>query len=123
MDYSGFVSKAVVQDKRNKFMKYDGELSFIPSEARDFYQNFNPIDVEIGMNGSSVRFYPVLELVDLQKEYDYLHAQFVFATCNGDPIFLYQGHIYTCPHGVTAPKLEKIADNWDNFFSALIVQN
>lgn len=117
MDYSEFVSKAAAQDERNKFMKYVGELGFIPSEARDFYQNFNPVDVEIGMNGSSVRLYPVSELTDLQKEYDYLHAQFVFATCNGDPIFLYQGRVYTCPHGVKAPKLEKIADSWNDFFS------
>mgnify|MGYP002510562429 CR=1 FL=1 len=116
MDYSGFVSKAVAQDKRNKFIKYDGELNFIPSEARDFYQNFNPVDVEIGMNGSSVRFYPVLELINLQKEYDYLHVQFVFATCNGDPIFLHQDKIYMCSHGVNTPKWEKLADTWSDFF-------
>ncbi len=123
MDYSRFVSKAVAQDKRNKFMKYNGELNFIPAEARDFYQNFNPVDVEIGMNGSSVRFYPVLELMNLQKDYDYLRVQFVFATCNGDPIFLYQGHVYTCPHGINDPKLEKIAENWNDFFSAFAFQD
>ena len=118
MDYSEFVSKAVAQDKLNKFAKCDGELSFIPIEAREFYQNFDPVDVEIGMNGSSVRLYPVSELIELQKEYDYLHVQFVFATCNGDPIFLHQEKIYMCAHGVNTPKWEKLADSWISFFSS-----
>lgn len=118
MDYSGFVSKAVEQDKQNKFAKYDGKLSFIPSEAREFYQKYDPIDVEVGLNGSSVRFYPISELIDLQKDYEYLHAQFVFATCNGDPIFLHQGKVYVCAHGVNDPKWEKLADNWEAFFSS-----
>ncbi len=119
MNYSEFASKAVAQDKRNKFMKYVGELGFVPNETRDFYQNFNPVDVEVGMNGSSIRLYPVSELIELQKEYDYLCVQFVFATCNGDPVFLHQGKIYICAHGVNAPQWEKLADSWNDFFSLL----
>lgn len=117
MEYSAFVSKAIKEDSRNTFSVCTEELNLIPNEAKDFYQNYNPLDVEIGMNGSSVKFYPVSELEELQSDYQYLGVDFVFATCDGDPIFLHEKKVYMCPHDVDNPKWEKMADGFRDFFS------
>ena len=108
MNFSTFAKTAVEQDARNKFGKYDGELGFVPTEFQTFYRCFNPEDVEIRKTGGTIRFYPAGNLAELQKEYQYLKAQFIFATCNGDPIFFHDGQFYTCPHGVREPEWEKI---------------
>jgi hypothetical protein len=108
MDFSKFVSKATEQDKRNKFAKYDGNLDMVPDELKPFYRVYNPVDVEIDTGIGSVRFCPADSLGELQSEYAYLGVQFVFATCNGDPIFLNDGQVYTCPHGVNTPKWEPL---------------
>lgn len=122
MDYPDFVSKIIEQDRRNIFVKYTGSLEYIPDEMKLFYQTFNPIDVDIDCNGVGIRLYPAEKLISLQTEYSYLHAQFVFATCNGDPIFMHEGKIYTCPHGVKQARWELLARNIIAYFD-LLVQN
>ena len=119
MNYSNFAARAIAQDKRNVFEKYSDNLDIVPNEMRSFYTEFNPVDVEIDYNGVGVRFCPAKELVDLQAEYAYLGVQFVFATCNGDPIFFSGGKIYTCPHGVRKPKWELLAENTETYFKLL----
>lgn len=116
MDFSEVVKKAILYDKRNVFSQYDGDLSGIPDELKTFYKDNNPTDVEV--NG--VRFFAAKDLSDLQTEYSYLSAQFVFATCNGDPIFLHNGHVYTAPHGVKKTKWELKAENIEAYFLSLI---
>lgn len=115
MDFSKFVEKAILYDKRNVFSQYDGDLSGIPDELKTFYKDNNPTDVEV--NG--VRFFAAKDISDLQTEYSYLSAQFVFATCNGDPIFLYGGHVYTCPHGVRDVAWELLSDDMANYLDSL----
>ncbi|MFQ7158201.1 MAG: hypothetical protein ACLRPX_00590 [Ruthenibacterium sp.] len=116
MEFSKFVTKAGLYDKRNTFAKFDGCLKGLPDVLQDFYRENNPIDVEI----NNVRFSPVEELGDLQAEYSYLNAQLVFATCNGDPIFLQDGHVYTAPHGVKNPKRELLSENIEAYFLSLV---
>ena len=115
MDYSKFVEKAVLKDKRNIFSRYDGSLDIIPDDLKEFYKKSNPLDVEI----NAVKFLPAEELIALQREYSYLSAQFVFATCNGDPIFLNDGCIYTCPHGVKNAQWELLSDNIMSYLESL----
>ena len=112
MDFSKFVERAVQYDKRNTFSKYYGDLTGLPDVLKDFYRESNPIDVEF----NNIHFFPVEELNDLQEEYSYLTAQFVFATCNGDPIFLHDGCVYTAPHGVEDPKWELLSTSVDTYF-------
>lgn len=119
MDYLSFVVKAKAQDKKNIFTKYDGNLSFVPNELKIFYQKMNPVDVELDCDGISVHFWPATELEALQSEYAYLDVKFVFATCNGDPIFLNEGKIYICPHGVHDPKHKLVAQNIEDYLSTL----
>lgn len=112
MDYLEFVEKATVQDKENIFSKYDGNLDSVPDDLKTFYSGNNPVNVEI----NCVRFSPADELSTMQAQYSYLNAQFIFATCNGDPIFLHDGHVYTTPHGVKNPKWELLAKDMKTFF-------
>lgn len=123
MDYPDFVSKIVERDHRNVFEKYTGSLEGVPDEMKKFYQAFNPVDVEIDCKGVGVRLYRAEELMSLQTEYGYLHAQLVFATCNGDPIFMHEGLIYTCPHGVKQAKWQLLANNIAAFFDFLVLNS
>lgn len=118
MSFSSFVEKAILQDKRNIFTKYDGNLDIVPDELKSFYKNYNPTDVEISKDGVAIRLFSAENLPSLQEEYAYLKVQFVFATYNGDPIFLHDGHVYTCPHGVKSTKWQLLSDNIQKFFSS-----
>lgn len=120
MDYSFFVRKATSQDGRNIFKKYEGSLDAVPETLKPFYRDHNPVDVEIDTNGATIHFYPVEELTSLQSDYSYLNAQLVFATCNGDPIFINEESVYTCPHGVVSPAWEKLSDSIEQYFLSLI---
>ena len=116
MDFSKFVEKAILYDRRNTFSKYDGNLDELPDVLKEFYRESNPIDVEV----NNVRFYSVEDLSDLQAEYSYLNAQFVFATCNGDPIFLHDRFVYSAPHGVRNPKWELQSEDIETYLSSLV---
>lgn len=115
MNYSEFAAEAVIQDQRNTFSGYEGNLDAVPEVMKAFYREFNPIDVEMSM----VRFIPAEELADVQEEYSYLNVQFVFATCNGDPIFLQDSQIYTCPHGIGKPRWELLSGDIMSYLSSL----
>lgn len=119
MDYTAFVRKAKQQDARNAFETYTGSLDAVPDDLKSFYRTCNPVDVELDINDAAVRFYPALELPETQQEYSYLNAQFVFATCNGDPIFLHDNIVYTCAHGVKEPKWEKLSGSFAQYLAAV----
>lgn len=117
MDFSIFVEEAIKKDKSNKFEKYVGSLDIVPNILKPFYSEYNPVNVEVEINDGIVRFYPVDALSELQHEYSYVNTNFVFATCNGDPIFFHKGKVYTCPHGVREPQWESLAESVDCFFN------
>lgn len=118
MKYSEFSEKVILQDNQNIFSKYDGNLACVPDVLKQFYKENNPIDVEI--NG--VRFVPAEKLYAIQLEYSYLKAEFIFATCNGDPIFWHTGCIYTVPHGVKTPKWELLSKNIETYLFSLLIE-
>ena len=115
MTYLEFVEKAIAQDSRNVFTKYGGNLDIVPDTLRSFYEEKNPLDVEINFT----RFISADKLAAVQTEYSYLNAQFVFATCNGDPVFLHDGCIYTVPHGAKGSNWELLAKDIETYFSTL----
>lgn len=120
MDYSVFVQKAVAKDKRNKFSTYEGPLDAIPEAMRDFYKNYNPVDVELPYEGISIRFFSVEELATLLEEYSPKKGEFIFATCNGDPIWYHDGKVYTGPHGTVDYKWELLSETVEDFLLALV---
>lgn len=116
MNFSGFEKYAMAQDSQNKFSHLNCIPDFVPRSLHSFYQNSNPIDVEVNMDEAVVHFYPINELEELQSEYVVPNG-FVFATCNGDPIFLADGIVYTYPHGVEKPSWEQLDGKIAEFFA------
>lgn len=113
-----FVKKSMEQDNRNIFEETEvNEL--LPSCIKDFYQKANPIDVEITMDGNAVRFIPADELENTQSDYSIGNERFIFATCNGDPIYVYEGKIYTCCHGTRKIDDELMAENFSSFLDLI----
>jgi hypothetical protein len=121
MDYLQFVDFANKQDSRNVFAEYKQNLDLsLPDKVKAFYKKFNPLDVEIDDSGLGIRFFPVDDLPNLQRDYSYLKDAFIFATCNGDPIFLNNGRVFTCAHGVKESKPELLANSFDEYLSKLM---
>lgn len=113
-----FVKKSIKQDKRNVFEETSADDN-LPNVLKEFYQKANPVDVEITMDGNAVRFIPVDELSDIQMDYALGDERFIFATCNGDPIYVYKDKIYTCCHGTSKLEGELLAEEF-SLFLALI---
>lgn len=120
MLYQKFVEKIIEQDKRNLFSKYEGDLGNYAKEIKEFYFNYNPVDVEFDYKGFSVRLVSASDFDKIKSEYSYLSTDLIIATCNGDPIFLKNGNVYTCPHGVKTPNFEKLADSFDEYLTSII---
>ena len=113
-----FVKRAIEQDERNYFEETVVE-KFVPNELKEFYQKANPVDAEITMDGNAVRFIPMSELEDFQAEYSLGKSRFAFASCNGDPIYVYEEKIYTCCHGIGKVKDELMANSLSLFMDMI----
>lgn len=114
--YEKFREAVLMYRKHSLFSTYQGNLNDLPAAVHDFYKNCNPIDVKIDYDGLDVWFCPAERLSELQEEYSYIDAQFVFATCNGDPIFLDGESVYTCSHdGGEKSDWEKLADSFESY--------
>lgn len=120
MSLTTFIKKAINQDNRNQFEPYSGNLDIVPDGLKKFYREYNPIDVEVISDYNPIHFYSVQELSSLQQEYSFIKDGFVFATCNGDPIFVNDSGVYTCAHGIRVPTKEKLANNVDDYLDSLI---
>lgn len=118
MELNDFINRAITQDKRNTFGEGNSDVS-VPSLLLEFYNKANPIDVEVNMDGNAVRFFPIEELDRIQKEYLMGKERFVFASCNGDPIYVLGDKIYKCCHGTKKIKDEFLAENLSKFYSLI----
>lgn len=115
-----FVKKVRKLDIKNLFSRYDGSLDIVPNEMKSFYANYNPSKVEIGNNGTSIYFIPAENLIKENRCYSSMNIGFVFATCDGDPIFYSGGMVYTCPHGVKSPEWELLAESVEEYFDIIV---
>lgn len=120
MYYKDFVVKATALDGLNYFEPFYGNLDIVPDDIKPFYRDCNPVDVELGANGVGIRLCPADKLQELQSEYKYINALFVFATCNGDPIFINDGCVYTCVHGTPDSQHEKKAESFVDYLKSLV---
>lgn len=119
--FEGFVQKALAQDKRNYFAPYDGPVDFIPAAFQAFYRDADPKDVEIRSDAfGSVRFFPAAELPQQQDAYKMTPKMFVFASVNGDPIFLSGETVYSYAHGCRGAPWEMLAKDLPSFFQKLL---
>lgn len=119
IDYCTFVRFAILEDDRNVFGEGNG-ISGLPEPLCSFYGKCNPIDVEVMFpNLGAVKFYSVEELLDLQNDYRLPNGCIVFATCNGDPIFVNNGSVMTSLHETFCPEL--LAVSFDDFLNSYIL--
>ena len=119
MKIEEFICIAKQQDKSNVFQEYTGSVEHVPNEFKDFYRKYNPVDVEVTIHGNAIKFFRVEELFIIQKEYEMDDKKFVFASCNGDPIFCYGTEIFTRYHGSKKSKDEKIASSFIDYLSMI----
>lgn len=118
MTIKDFVNKAIEQDDRNVFEPCD-TVDNLPKDIVEFYKNDNPVDVELNFEGIIVRFFPYDELEMVQKEYALPESAFVFATSNGDPIYLMEGEIYIGLHGSLDNSGELFAESLEKLFDKI----
>lgn len=120
MKIETFVKKALLQDSRNNFNKCYQNIDFIPEELKNFFSEYNPLDVEVVINGNIVRFYSAENLKKLQQEYMLENDNFVFASSNGDPIYLNSnGCVYLQCHGVQRRVEEEMASSFSAFLEMI----
>ena len=119
MKIEEFVAKAEKQDSRNAFEPFLGDVSFVPEDLREFYLLANPIDVEISTRKfGNVRFYPIEQIGNLNDEYSFMPKEsFIFATTNGDPIFVENSRYYTTYESCYQP--EYISDSFEALLDVL----
>lgn len=116
MDYYSFFEKLQKADSGIKFTRVNKYLKCEDLEIPEFYQMVNPVKVEFEFNDGIVKLEPLEGLLMLNEEYQYVTAGCVFATCNGDPIYIRDGEIYTCVHGTKRIVEEKIATSIEEIF-------
>lgn len=114
MSIEEFIEAAKVQDSRNVFEKGD-EVEFAPEELKEFYKKCDPVDVEVNIAGAIIRFVPIVDLQYMQEDYSLGEDSFVFATCDGDPIFIKEGAVYTNAHGTLGIDDEKLSDSLEKY--------
>ncbi|MCL1626158.1 SMI1/KNR4 family protein [Bacteroides caecicola] len=122
MSYKDFVSRAIQQDARNVFAASDKVPDIVPQSLRKFYNEYNPVDVEIDTKKyGAIRFYGIDELERLREEYYFYPKDvFIFATSNGDPFFMGEDNqVYTSLESEYSP--EKVADNFTAFLESCLV--
>jgi len=121
MDYSKFANDIIRQDGRNIIEKVSRATIGLPNQLADFYDNFEPINVEIVLSDmSGVKLYPLNYLSTLQNEYNLGESSFVFATKNSDPIALLNDAVVTFAHGSNFVEHEKIALCFDDYVDKLM---
>ena len=55
----------------------------------------------------------------MNEQYGHVEADCVFATCNGDPIYVKNEKVYMCLHGPKHIIEEEIAASVDSFFETV----
>lgn len=102
-----FVVAAKKQDTRNMFMP---TITSIACDAiRPLYDKWQPTDVEIVFNNlTSIRFYPASKFDALLSEYNFSKLGItIFASWEGDPIYVENEHIYIAIHGCETYSIDK----------------
>lgn len=122
MTVDEFVTKAKKQDSRNIFEPFAGDVSSIPSGIAEFYIKANPIDVEVETRKfGSIHFYPIEEIDGLKNEYSFMPEDaFIFATNNGDPIFIQNSRFFITYESRYKP--EPLSESFGEFLDYIKVK-
>lgn len=105
-----------VKSKNSTFEK----SSSVDGDLPDFYQRFNPKNVYFEFDDMDIHLLSIEEIKSITKEYYAIDCDFVFALSNSDPIFSKDKKIYTCAHGSKHPKVELVADSFEDYMKMII---
>ena len=121
MTIEEFITTAQKQDSRNIFEPYDGDVSFVPVDIRKLYVIANPVDVEIRTRKfGNVYLFPIDQIRYQHIEYSFMPKDaFIFASTNGDPIFIKDNIYYITYECEYLP--EKISDSFSSFLDTVKV--
>ncbi len=122
MIYDDFVSTLIKNDSRNVFKKVR-DNNKVSQAMPALYSLYDPVDVEFKYNHGITRMTSLSEMNELQSIYNYVDADCIFADCNGDPIYMKNGQVYTTLHGSDGSKAEKLASSFEEFIKQVIKQN
>ena len=89
-------------------------------ELPAFYQYYDPVDVEFDSSMGCIKMVPIGELESVTEQYSYVDPDVVFATSNGDPLFIKNKMVFCCTHGSKNPKLNMLANTFDAFLKSII---
>ena len=120
--FEKFKEFAENHDKKNKFGSFylADEFPIISEQLKDFYKDYNPLNVEIDLGKNGVlRFFSGDELMNIQQEYD-LDSYLVFAELEGDPVAIKDGSVYISVHGTGQFDFEMINDDFVSFLMGLM---
>ena len=93
---------------------------WIPGDFVSLYLEYDPLDVELPYEGNSLIMVPYQKLESYLNDYELDKKSLVFATCNGDPLFINDSKIYTFAHGIEKPTWELLNESAEQFFLAII---
>ena len=116
MIYDEFVHKVSKFDISNCFEK----SKITNNPYNKFYDLYNPMGVEFEYNSRNIFMIPYKKISDITKDYDNINADYVFAISDGDPYFVKNKKVYTCCHGTSKPRLELIADSFEDFLLKIV---
>lgn len=111
MDYIAFFNKLKDVDPRIDFQMVENSKILDGGNIPAFYSVINPINVEFEYNDGIIRLEPIENFDNLKKEYDYVQTDCIFASCNGEPIYLKDKKVFTCIRGSKRIIEEEIASS------------
>ena len=120
--FEKFKEFAENHEKKNIFGSFDlaDEFPITSEQLKNFYKDYNPLDVEIDLGKNGVlRFFSGEELMNIQQEYA-LDNYLVFAELEGDPVVIKDGSIYISVHGTGQFDFEMINDDFVSFLMELM---
>lgn len=120
MDYISFMKELQLLDSRITFDIVKSDAVIENNRMPAFYHAVNPVNVEFEFNEGIVRLVPLDELEMAKKQYQYIDDGFVFATCNGSPIYEKDGKVYTCVCGKSKILEEEMAVSITALFEEVI---
>lgn len=117
-----FIKRVMQQDIRNHFT-VPSTCAFYP-EIAPLYSKWEPIDVEVVLTDlTAIHFYPSKDFKRVSNEYGFSDSQIVvFASWEGDPIFIKDGKVCLAMHGTGEYKIDKDFFSLNDFIQ-WIVQN
>ncbi len=119
MDYVSFFNKLKDVDSRTEFRMVENSKILDGKNIPAFYSVINPINVEFEYNDGIIRLEPIENFDNLMKEYDYVQTDCIFASCNGEPIYLKDKKVFTCIRGSKRIIEEEIASSVDMLLEAV----